>query len=114
MEKKKVDRLTLKKAKEFIKKEFGLSGTALITESSEDGAYIYKMQLGKFEITVQNDWYLANGLLMICIQSPIGCGIQTFYNPETLELDYDACNEYRKELETECCEGCSYKNGHEL
>lgn len=104
-------RLTLKKAKELIKKEFGLSGSALVAESSEVGVYIYKMQLGKFEITVKNEW---NGLFSVYVQSPVYDGIQIFYDPNTLEIDYEASQKYLERVRESQCEGCSYKNGQGL
>lgn len=48
-------RLTQKTAKALIQRELNLSASRLKTERAKGGVYIYKMTLGRFEITVEND-----------------------------------------------------------
>lgn len=56
-------RLTQKTAKALIQRELNLSASRLKKERAKGGVYIYKMTLGRFEITVENDWFERNGLL---------------------------------------------------
>ena len=100
-------RLTLKTAKALIKQEFGISGSALETERAGEGVYIYKMELGRFEITVSNDWFDKNGLISLQVSSNTREGMWLFYNPDTLEENYEACENCRAEIRAEQCEGCA-------
>lgn len=101
-------RLTLKTAKALIKKEFGLSGSTLKAERTGDGVYIYKMALGRFEVTVENDWFDRNGLFVIEVSSRSGAGMRLYYDPITLEEDYEAGEKHRAETRKEYCDGCAY------
>lgn len=58
-------RLTQKTAKALIQRELNLSASRLKKERAEGGVYIYKMTLGRFEITVENDWFERNGLYVL-------------------------------------------------
>lgn len=100
-------RLTLKTAKALIKQEFGVSGSALTTERANGGVYIYKMALGRFEITVSNDWFEGNGLISLKVSSNAGEGMWLFYDPDTLEENCEAGDKCRAEIRAEQCEGCT-------
>lgn len=100
-------RLTQKTAKALIQKEFGISAARLKTEKAENGVYIYKMEFGRFEIEVENDWFERNGLYVITVSSNTGEGMRLFYNPDTLEENCEACDKNRAEIRKEHCEGCA-------
>lgn len=100
-------RLTLKTAKALIKQEFGLSGSALKAERASGGVYIYKMELGRFEVTVENDWFEHNGLYVIDISSGMGEVMRLYYDPDTLKQDCKAGDKNRAEIRKEQCEGCA-------
>lgn len=89
-------RLTKKTALELVKREFGISGK-LVTEKAGHGVYIYKMDMGRFEVTVSNDWYEQNGLVSMWVRHDGGTSIHLYFQPETLEEDCQA--EYRDYLE---------------
>lgn len=103
-------RLTLKTARALIKQEFGVHGD-LTVERAEGGVYIYKMQHGRFEITVSNDWFEKNGLIDMRIAHESAGSIQMFFDPDTLEEDYDAEVKHRREIQKEQCDGCSFEKG---
>ncbi len=101
-------RLTLKTAKTLLKQEFGLSPSTLTTERAEGGVYIYKMALGRFEITIENDWLEGNGLYKIVVSSGTGEAMWLYYDPATLEENYEAGDKNRAEIKAEYCEGCAW------
>ena len=78
-------RLTQKTAKALIQRELNLSASRLKKERAEGGVYIYKMTLGRFEITVENDWFERNGLYVLEISSGTGEAMRLYYDPDTLE-----------------------------
>ena len=100
-------RLTLKTAKALIKQEFGLSAARLETERAGGGVYIYKMTLGRFEVTVENDWFERNGLYTIGVSSNAGEGMRLFYDLDTLEENYEAEEKNRADVRKEQCDGCA-------
>lgn len=110
MTKKRNFRLTMKTAQELIKKEFGHRGE-LTVEKAGNGVYIYKMQMGRFEVTVANDWYEQNGLIVMCVMHDGGESIRLFFEPDGLQEDYDAEEKYRREIWESQCEGCAFKEG---
>lgn len=100
-------RLTMKTAKALVKQEFGVSGSAIETERAGEGVYIYKMMLGRFEVTVSNDWFEGNGLISLQVSSNAGEGMWLFYDPDTLEENCTAGDKCRAEIRAEQCEGCA-------
>ena len=98
-------RLTLKTAKALVRRELGISAAALTTECAGEGVYIYKMPLGRLNITVENDWYEQNGLYAVTVSAPMGESIRSYYHPESLEEDYGAGDRYRAAVRAEYCEG---------
>lgn len=72
-------RLTQKTAKALIQRELNLSASRLKTERAEGGVYIYKMTLGRFEITFENDWFERNGLYVLEISSGTGEAMRLYY-----------------------------------
>lgn len=103
-------RLTLKTARELIKKEFGIRGN-LTVEEAGNGVYIYKMDMGRFEVTVSNDWYEQNGLITMCVMHDSGESIRLYFEPDALQEDYDAEEKHRREIREEWCEGCAGRAG---
>lgn len=71
------------------------------------GVYIYKMTLGRFEVTVENDWFERNGLYTIGVASNAGEGMRLFYDPDTLEENYEAEEKNRADVRKEQCDGCA-------
>lgn len=102
-------RLTMKTAKALVKREFGISPSALETEKAEGGVYIYKMMMGRFEITVENDWFDHNGCISLDVSSCLGESMRLYYDPETLEENFDAEDKNRAEIKEEYCEGCRWR-----
>lgn len=98
-------RLTLKTAKALIQQEFNLSATKLKAEHAEGGVYIYTMKLGRFDITVSNDWYDCNGLFKIKLSTRTGAVINIYYDPVTLEEDFDAHEKELDEIRKDHCFG---------
>ena len=74
---------------------------------AEDGVYIYKMTLGRFEITVENDWLERNGLYELEKSSETGEATRLYYDPDTLEENCEAEDKNRAEIRKEHCEGCA-------
>ena len=101
-------RLTLKTAKALIKQELGLSGAALKVEMAKCDVYIYTMELGNYEITVENDWFERNGLYSLNIASRSQGSIQRYFDPDTLEENDEAGDKWRKEVREEICECCPH------
>ena len=101
-------RLTQKTAKALIQRELNLSASRLKTERAEGGVYIYKMTLGRFEITVENDWFERNGLYVLEISSGTGEAMRLYYDPDTLEENCEAEDKNRAEIRKEHCEGCVF------
>ena len=100
-------RLTQKTAKALIQRELNLSASRLKKERAKGGAYIYKMTLGRFEITVENDWFERNGLYVLEISSGTGEAMRLYYDPDTLEENCEAEDKNRAEIRKEHCEGCA-------
>lgn len=100
-------RLTLKTAKALIHKEFKLTAAQLKTECAGEGVYIYKMPLGRFEITVENDWFERNGLYVLTLSSNMGDSMRIYYDPATLEENCEAGDAHRASIKAEHCEGCT-------
>lgn len=98
-------RLTLKRAKELVKQEFGLSGSTLVAEEVHSGVYIYTMKLGSFDVAVSNDWYDCNGLFKISISTRTGAVMNIYYDPATLEEDFAAHNKELDEIRKDHCFG---------
>lgn len=103
-------RLTLKTARELIKKEFSINGK-LTTEQAGNGVYIYKMGMGRFEVTVSNDWYEQNGLIDMRVMHDSGETIHLYFDPETLWEDYEAEDRRRREEREEWCAECKGRAG---
>lgn len=91
-------RLTQKTAKALIQRELNLSASRLKKERAEGGVYIYKMTLGRFEITVENDWFERNGLYVLEISSGTGEAMRLYYDPDTLEENCEAEDKNRAEI----------------
>lgn len=102
-------KLTLKTAKALIKQEFGLSGNSLKKDTVYTDVQIYKMQLGRFEIKVENDWSEDNGLYRLIISSCTGGSIWIYYDPITLEENFEAGDKLKKSILMEQCESCPLK-----
>ena len=100
-------RLTQKTAKALIQRELKLSASRLKTERAEGGVYIYKMTLGRFEITVENDWFERNGLYVLEISSGMGEVMRLYYDPDTLEENCEVEDKNRVEIRKEYCGGCA-------
>ena len=96
-------RLTQKTAKALIQRELNLSASRLKTERAEGGVYIYKMTLGRFEITVENDWFERNGLYVLEISSGTGEAMRLYYDPDTLEENCEAEDKNRAEKHFKAC-----------
>lgn len=105
-------RLTQKTAKALIQRELNLSASRLKTERAEGGVYIYKMTLGRFEITVENDWFERNGLYVLEISSGTGEAMRLYYDPDTLEENCEAEDKNRAEIRKEHCEGARLCRPH--
>lgn len=111
MEKRKTNfRLTQKTARALIKQELNLRGD-LVVRPAGTGAYIYDMRTGKFKITVSNDWYEQNGLVSMQVTHRFAGTIQMYFDPDTLEEDFDAEDKYRQSVREEWCEGCAFREG---
>lgn len=82
-------RLTQKTAKALIQRELNLSASRLKKERAKGGVYIYKMTLGRFEITVENDWFERNGLYVLEISSGTGEAMRLY-------ADGEACEKYER------------------
>lgn len=93
-------RLTLKTAKALIKQEFGLSGAGLTAERWADGVS-YKMEFGRFMVEVSTYPYARRELLSIYLSSRMGSDMRLFYDPETLEENFEAEDAYRKIIQEE-------------
>lgn len=91
----------------LIQRELNLSASRLKTERAKGGVYIYKMTLGRFEITVENDWFERNGLYVLEISSGTGEAMRLYYDPDTLEENCEAEDKNRAEIRKEHCEGCA-------
>ena len=100
-------RMPLKTAKKLFQQEFGLSGSSLIKEIAEGDVYIYKTNLGRFSITVENDWSERNGLFRIRLSSQMGEDMQLYYDPVSLQENDEAGDKNRSALRQEYCEGCT-------
>ena len=94
-------RLTQKTAKALIQRELSLSASRLKKERAKGGVYIYKMTLGRFEITVENDWFERNGLYVLEISSGTGEAMRLYYDPDTLEENCEAEDKNRAEIRKE-------------
>lgn len=91
-------KLTLKTAKEIIKRELDISTVSLKPATGMmDGVCRYEMTMGRTRIIVENDWFSNTGLYSLAINHCNGGCIKIFYNPSTLEEDYEACDKYRLE-----------------
>lgn len=99
-------RLTLKTAKALVQQELNLSAARLKAERATGGVYIYKMTLGRFEVTVENDWFERNGLYVLEISSGMGETMRLYYDPDMLKENYEAEDKNRAEIREEHCEGC--------
>ena len=66
------------------------------------------MTLGRFEITVENDWLERNGLYVLEISSETGEATRFYYDPDTLEENCEAEDKNRAEIRKEYCEGCAF------
>ena len=100
--------LTLKTARALIKQEFDLHGSFTV-ERAEGGVYIYKMQMGRFEVTVENDWFEHNGLIVMEVSSGMGETMRLYYEPDTLKENFEAEGKNRRDIREEWCEGCKWK-----
>ncbi len=49
------------------------------------------MTLGRFEITVENDWLERNGLYVLEISSETGEATRFYYDPDTLKENCEGC-----------------------
>jgi hypothetical protein len=108
MAKKNNFRLTQKTARELIKKEFGFCGK-LTVERAGNGVYIYKMDMGRFEVTLSNDWYEKNGLIDMHVIHDGGGSIWMYFEPDTLQEEYEAEEKRRDEIKEEQCDGCAFR-----
>lgn len=77
-------KLTLKTAKQLVKQEFGIKNPILDIECAFKDVFIYNMTLGRFRVTVENDWFDKKGLLRLSINTHTGSTINIFYDPYTL------------------------------
>lgn len=95
--------LTQKTAKALIKQELGISASTLKRVDERTGiAYIYELQLGKYIVSVENDWLERNGLFLFEITDPMGMGsIHKYFHPETLEENFEAGERYRHKVREE-------------
>lgn len=84
-------RLSLKTARELALREVGTAKGLTRLEKTPPEIYVYKMQLGNFEITIDNDVSYYKWYFRLTIKPTDGfiVDIQRVYNPETLEEDYD-------------------------
>ena len=105
--------LSKKTAKELIKRELGVSASVLkeLGVVPEAGVYMYEFSLGTYTVIVRNDWARKRDhLIELEIMAIAGGGsIHRFFDPETLEEDFKAGEEYRRETREEICESCWLK-----
>lgn len=105
-------RLTPKTARTLIKKEFGFTSLPtgkLEVERAEDGVYIYTMHLGRFAVTIQNDWYEQNGLIDMRVLHKCGESFHLYFEPDALQEDYEAEEKRRQKNREEQCNGCAFR-----
>lgn len=106
MTRKKHFRLPMKTVRELIKQELGLNlKPEKKLEGTGIGADIYVAHIGNFELTISNDWYERNGAISFCLSRDSGT-VQLFFDPETLEEDWDAEDKYAREIRRERCRAC--------
>ncbi len=98
--------LTQDTARTLVAHEFGLSGAELEAVDATEGVHIYQMLLGRFVVTVENDWHECDGLLRIRMTSGSGESMQMYYHPETFAEDCAAGDKYRAAVKQEHCEDC--------
>lgn len=101
--------LSMKTAKALIKQELGVSGTGLRVLETGAGVHIYELLLGRLAVVVENDWSERNGLIRMWFGFDSSGVINKYYDPETLEEDYEAGAENRAEIRAEMCDVCTYK-----
>lgn len=90
--------LTLKTAQALIKQELNLNAKFTV-ERAGDGVYIYVMRMGFIEVTVSNDWYEHNGLISMNVRhNGIGMSMQMYFDPDTLQEDFEAEEKYRRDI----------------
>ena len=96
MKTRKTVKLTLKTAKEIVKRELDISAGSLrpSTGMTEDVCR-YEMTMGRTRIIVENDWFSNDGLFSLSISHCSGGSIKIFFQPSTLKENYEAGDKYR-------------------
>lgn len=103
-----IPRLTLKTARELVRREMGISPAALRkVDLYSPEACLYEMTAGRFDVKVINGWSDGSRSFILQIASCSGPSIRLFYDPKTLEEDFYALGEYERENKKERCEGCA-------
>lgn len=103
-----IARLTLKTARELVRREMGISPAALRrVDLYSSEACLYEMTAGRFDVKVMNGWSDGSRNFILQISSCSGQSIRLFYDPKTLEEDFDALGKYEREVRKEHCDGCA-------
>lgn len=106
MAKKKNFRLTMKTVRALIKRELGLNlKPEMNVGAAAAGHYIYTAHIGNFELTISNDWFEQNGAISFRLFRDSGT-VQLYFDPETLEEDFEAEHKYHQEIRREQCRDC--------
>lgn len=83
-------KLTKKTAREILSRCFSAGKEVRKIDTPPD-VQIYAGRIGAFEVRVENDWFLRNGLYSLRLIGALGGNAFRMYiAPETLERDYDA------------------------
>lgn len=109
-----IARLSLKTARELVRREMGISPAALRrVDLGSPEACLYEMTAGRFDVKVMNGWSDGSRNFILQISSCSGSSIHLFYDPKTLEEDFVALDKYEREIKKERCEGCALVQARE-
>lgn len=107
-------RITKKTVRALIKRELGISVTDLAAKELPDGTY-YDIPIGAgFMLEIYPCTFTAKGKGRIVIHFRLvsnfaAQSINLFYDPISLERDFEIEDEYQREIDIEKCDGCLYK-----
>lgn len=88
----------------LVKREFGIENFKLDRIMTDGTIYIFKAQLGRFSVTIENDWYDNNGCINMTISPGNGEGIFLCYDPWTLKENTAAAARLREAVQKELLE----------
>ena len=99
--------LTQKKAMQLVRHVLGLSAKPEKEEGLRGPAYSFSTRC--LQIRVERYKFKGRDLLSLFLTTGLSVSMRLFFEPETLEEDYEAEDTYRRILQEEKCESCRYR-----